>query len=736
MKNRKMRAVTGLMLCMVLCSLFVCTPADAAVKVDHPRIWLSTERMVELRARASRNTAAYQEMISWCNNHLSDNPSDYISDAAYGLSMVKAANFALAYQLTNDTRYSAKATAIVMYAVQNPPQGDLVTWFSYYRWYPARYALPGMALTLDWCWAAMTTAEQDTIAAGLDRICNGMLAESGIWAWNDPSNNYYYGDMWGLLSAAYALYYHHTYGTNAERYLSYARGTMLDQAIKFTKDEALMWDLWGSSVGRAKGGLWNEGTSYGCVNYEFLFSSVLATQTAEGITYGDYEFPDESVKYFIYSKHPSGSLMYSDGDGAAGGIDATVRIPVLFAISLATGDTKGHGQYWVNTYTSRCNWSYKLYNEFLWYDDQLSPVYYGGAIPDYHYAKGTQVLFWRSDWTESATWLAIKLGVLNTDHAHNGLGNIMLYRQGFLATDKAVETGDGTLHGDIHHSVLYIPPTEDKKLFWGESSLKHRESTPNYIYLAGDLTGCYTAQPDYRENTVAHKEREIIIIKPENAIAVMDRGTSFDTAHDKIFQIYLHNQAVQSGSDYRSSNGSSDLVLHPAYPVGATVTLDTYGAPRLRITTAAAQLSKSFLNVLKVTGAGGAFEAPQATASIADIAAAAFYGTTDAIDYVVAFSTAFNGTPSSASSFAISFESSQSAVRAYLANLQPSTTYYLKGALSGTTATLTVSRTTSTGAVAYLSNAEGLLFGEVNLDEAEAGPDPAEPDGIDSPSTP
>jgi hypothetical protein len=51
MNNRKMRAVTRLMLCMVGCSLALCAPLDAAVKQDHPRIWLSSEKMVELRAR-------------------------------------------------------------------------------------------------------------------------------------------------------------------------------------------------------------------------------------------------------------------------------------------------------------------------------------------------------------------------------------------------------------------------------------------------------------------------------------------------------------------------------------------------------------------------------------------------------------------------------------------------------------------------------------------------------------
>jgi len=701
-------------------------PAYAAVRPEHPRIWLTPEFKTTLIARLARNTTNARNLRSWCDSHINDDLSPYITNRA--TEILKAINYALMYQLTGTTSYANRAVAIVEYAFANPYNGYTInTWPEFDNFYTDRYLVPPVAIVLDWCYDAMTPTQRTTFANQLDWWANDIMT-SQPWSWHDPSNNYYYGHMWAILSAGYAMY---GLSANAQTYIDYARGTMLDQAIKFTKDEPIMWDLWGSTVGRAKGGQWNEGTAYGCVNYEFLCSTVLAAKSAEGLAYSDFTFPDEAVKYFIYSKHPSGGLMYSDGDGAAGGIDATVRIPVLFNIALATGDTKQYGQTWVNTYTSNCDWGYKLYNEFLWYDDQLTPLNYGSALPDYFYLEGTQTLFWRSSWSTDAIWLALKLGVSNTDHAHNGLGGLMIFKSGFLATDKARETGDGMLHGDIHHSVLYIPPTEDKRLYWGESGLKHLESTANYLYLAGDLSGPYLAQPEYRSNTVAHKDREILIVKPENVVAVMDRGTSYDTAHDKIFQMYLRNQAVQSGADYRSSNGSSDLVIHPAYPAVTTVTLDTYGIPRLQIKTAAAQVSKSFLNLLKVTVPGGAFQATPATASAVDIAVAAFYGAADPVDYLVAFSCDPNANPSSASSFTLNFERSHSSVRAYLANLTPSTAYYISGAASGNAATVTISRTPRTGAAAFQSDAHGLLFCELNLGEAEQPPNPPERVGID-----
>ncbi len=701
--------------------------ACAAVRTEHPRIWLTPEFKTVLIARLGRNTASGVKLRTWCDSHMDDDLSEYIVNRAG--EMGRAINYALMYQLTGTTAYANRAIEIIEYAFAHPYGTYTIdTWIEFDNFYTTRFLVPPVAIVLDWCYDAMTPTQRSTFVAQLDRWADRIMT-ADQWAWQDPSNNYYYGYLWALLSTGYAIYDHHP---NAQRYIDYARGTMLDQAIKFTKGEQIMWTLYRTNVGRANGGMWNEGTSYGFADYAFLFSGINAVKSAEGLPFSDFTFPNEAIKFLIYSKHPSGSNMYSDGDGTWGTVDERKRVATLLMISLATGNEKRYGQQWVNTYIPAQFWeSYKFYNEFIWYDDQLAGLDYSGALPDYYYVAGSKVLFWRSSWNQDATWLSLKIGVLNTDHAHNGLGDLTIFKGGFLATDKAAETSDGMLTGDIHHNVLYIAPTEDRKLWWGESNLKNLSSNANYLYVAGDLSGPYLAQSTTRANTVAYKDRELLIIKPENVVAVMDRGTSFDAARDKTFQIYLHNQAVPSGGDYRSSNGSADLVIHSAYPSAVTYTLDTYGAPRLQISTAAAQLSKSFLNLLKVTSVGGAFAAPRATSSAADVAVAAFYGAADPVDYLVAFSAHPNAEPTSATSFTLGFERTHSAARAYIANLVPNTAYYVEGDVNGTAATVTVSRTQTAGAIAYQSDGHGLLFCEVNLGEAEAPPLPPPRVGID-----
>ena len=444
-------------------ALFGRSEARAAVRAEHPRIWLTPEFKTTLIARYARNTESANRLRTWCDAHMNDDLSTYIVNRAG--EMGRAANYALMYQLTGNTVYANRAVQIIEYAFANPYGSYTIdTWIEFDNFYTTRFLVPPVAIVLDWCYDAMTPTQRSTFVAQLDRWAARIMT-ADQWAWHDPSNNYYYGYLWALVSAGYAIYGHNA---NAQQYIDYARGTMLDQAIKFTKGEQIMWELYGTTVGRAKGGMWNEGTSYGFADYAFLFSSVNAVKSAEGLPYSDFTFPNEAIKFLIYAKHPSGTNMYSEGDGTWGVVDERRRIGALLAVSLATGNEQRYGQHWVNTYVPAGFWeSYKYYNEFIWYEDQLAGLDYRGALPDYYYIEGNQILFWRNSWNQDATWLSMKLGVLNTDHGHNGLGDITIFKNDFLATDKAAETSDGMLSGDIHHNVLYIPPNGGQEALVG-----------------------------------------------------------------------------------------------------------------------------------------------------------------------------------------------------------------------------------------------------------------------------
>ncbi|MCX5752639.1 MAG: hypothetical protein NTW97_03200 [Candidatus Krumholzibacteria bacterium] len=167
------------------------------------------------------------------------------------------------YQLTANVSYANRAIAIIEYTFAHPYTGYTIdTWIEFDNFYTDRYLMPPVAIVLDWCYDVMTPTQRTTFASQLDRWVNDIITTQP-WSWHDPSNNHYYGHMWAILTAGYAIY---GLNANAQAYVDYARGTMLDQAIKFTKDEPILWDMWGANVGRAKGGMWSEGTSYGSVD--------------------------------------------------------------------------------------------------------------------------------------------------------------------------------------------------------------------------------------------------------------------------------------------------------------------------------------------------------------------------------------------------------------------------------------------------------------------------------------
>lgn len=683
----------------------------AAVKQEHPRIWLTAERKATLLERAGRNTQSWRTLTSWCESNFNDSPESYLGDAAYGLSVLKIINFALVYQLNGNTAYADKALEIAEYIVNNPPRGSLTEWFSYYRWYPARYAMPALAIALDWCWDEASTTQRTTIMNGLDELCSSMLADTDKWAWVDPSNNYYMGDMWGLLTGAYVLSGHDPYASDAVGYLSYARDTMLEQAMRYCKGEEILWTLWGNRTGRSKGGIWNEGTAYGSVNTEFLCSALQAVESAEGLVFEDFEFPGETQLAYIYMTYPGGDHTYADGDGASwGGLGPTTRMPLLLANSCTDGIVRNYGQFWLDMHTSRITSDYKLYNEFIWYDDTAEAVdYRENLTQDYYYAEGVQTLFWRNGWGSDATWIMMKLGVLNTDHAHNGMGNFIVYKGGYLVADKSAVMQQGELFSDAHHNVLFVQPVDDKKLYWGHSDLEHLENTADYLYFAGDLTEPYTAQPDYRYNRVAHKEREFFLLKSDQSLVIMDRARTFDPAVEKVFRAYMENTPSSEGNGCRVSSSTSDLVLKPAWPSTASASLGSSGIPLVSVSSPGDYAEKTFVNVMRVDQRGGSLNTAQLQISDPAFAGAAFQAGSGTLDYVTVFSNDIEGDIPQFDRVTLSYNYYSLAVRVFVMNLAPSTTYYFANSESGGMIDVTLSTSALGSGGSATTSAEGVL---------------------------
>jgi len=694
---------------VIAAALMVLLTAAAAAQIrqEHPRIWLSPEMKATLVDRLNRDTQQARILTGWCANHMNDDLSGYINNRA--TSLLQALNYALLYQLQGNTSYAARAVEIIEYAFEHPYSNYTIdAWVEFDNYYNTRYLVPAVAITLDWCWDNMTQTQRDRFVAQLDNWCSNIM-NAQPWSWRDPSNNYYFGHLWALMTSGYAMYGHNS---NASSYLAEARDVMLAEGIKYTTGEQIAWPLWDNRTGRADGGIWNEGTSYGQVNNEFICSAILAVRHAEDPDYAaGFQFANDAINYYIYGTYPNDNYRYSDGDGATtGAIDATIRIPVVFCTALAGGDTKSYGKYWIDSHTEAVTWGYKMYNDFIWYDDQVQAVNYKQDLgQDYYYANGVQTLFWRSDWTQDATWVMMKLGLLNTDHAHNGIGHFIVYRNGYLIADKAAVTRQSMLHSDADHNVLFIQPVDDRKLYWGHSDLEHLENTADYLYLAGDLTGPYTAQPDYRQNRVAHREREFFLLKSDQSLVIMDRARTFDSAVDKVFRAYMENTPSSEGEGYRVTNGTWDLVLKPAWPSTASASLGSSGIPLVSVSSPGDYAEKTFVNVMRVDQRGGSLNTAQLQISDPAFAGAAFQAGSGTLDYVTVFSNDIEGDIPQFDRVTLSYNYYSLAVRVFVMNLAPSTTYYFANSESGGMIDVTLSTSALGSGGSATTSAEGVL---------------------------
>ncbi len=700
---------------LIINLLFTLFGPDLAAQISetHPRIWLTPATVDELVERYNRNTYNAGRLRAWCDTNINASLDGYVDSR--GIGMLKATNYALMYQLTGNTAYSGRAVEIIEYGFDHPYTNRTVDdWPGFDNFYTDRYLVPATAFVLDWCYDAMSETQRNRLIDQLDYWA-GYIIDSTPWAWRDASNNYYYGHAWAILTAGYAI---HGHRSTAAGYIAEAK-MMLGEGIKYTNGEDVPWPISDNYTGRASGGMWNEGTSYGSVNHDFIFSMVLAIRKAEDAgAYPEFDFPGDVIKFHIYSTHPDGRTLISEGDGAGTmTIDDKIRVPVVLATALASGDEKGFGQYWLNNYSSNTTSDYKLYNEFIWYDDQQENIDYRSVLPDMYHSDGSQILVWREGWGESDCWISLRIGLLNTDHAHNGLGNFVIYDDGHLAPDKASALNQNMAYHDYHHNVLSIALPEDRKLYWGASSIEHISNNPDYLYYAGDMSGPYLAQPEYRNNTVAHKEREFLLLKKEKTLVVMDRGTTFSSSTEKTFQVYLINPPTMSGSDYRTSNGSQDLLVHTAWPPDATFSTTTDGLPLLQVRDPEVTTTNTFLHLFKVTTPGGTMNSSPVASNTPSVVASAFQSSVDPVDYLVSFSSDAEGDVIEDESFTLTYNRYSGAARIYLMNMAPNTPYYMYSTADGGTAMVTVSTIPLGQGFQITSDGDGVIFAAVNLGE-------------------
>jgi len=739
--------------------------SEAAIKSSHPRIWLKDSRLSDLRQRACYDdsgqtisgctpSASWTRLKNWVDDHMDFTPE--ADSPGYSLDALRVVNFALVYKITQDESYGEAAVDKIFTFIDSTDRFDdsrtTVTYAFTNQGYALRYYVPGVSLTFDWAYDCFSASQRSEINSLLDqigdRIVDGRGAtetEGSLWAYHDASNNYWYGHMWALTSSAYAIY---NEGTNsAGTFLNYVKNTMIPEAENETKNQTLNWpgcmgndmcDLASNKVGHSKGGEWSEGNGYGPVNTEFLFSSLLAIKSSEGVNYlNDFNMQNEYILQTIYTALPSMTDNVVAGQTTGSSINGKCSLPVMLAVAAGENSTQSkYGAYYFthDRFAGSAGdcypYTYKYFNFFIWTDTDHAKVNYEDNLDNSYYAEGMRIMSHRSDWTNSATWLQMRFNGHYSGHTHNGQGgNFSLYKNGWLVADNAKYSDNE----DTYFNVVYLPDDADTQMWYDQPIIDYRVETNTYIYYAGDASPVFTnatcGSKNWRDCDVETNQRRFFYLK-DKYLLVYDRVETDDAHDEKKWQIYFDGQPTLSSNIASYDNGESKVFVKTLWPANPNTSTSDFSCRncndwRYHVSYPSDQTYNNFLHTMEVENSG---VSSMDTNNLVTSSNGNMLGSFVNNQYLIMFSE--DNTEISSTTYNIS---AGGKVTHFITGLEPNTTYYF----SGPTLCNNL-ETNSSGVLSFTSDGSG----QVSISTSSLGcqttdliPSPYTPDDSNAPVT-
>jgi hypothetical protein len=334
-------------------------------------------------------------------------------------------NLAAAYLLGGNTAYRDTAIQLALTAGTYSPwggsnsitDGDL----------NASDLLFGMAMTLDWLGAEMTSANLNQIVAiiqqhgaHLSSYASGIGGTPAWWS-NDYMNNHSWANITGLLAAGLALQPYAS--TQAQTFVSAALGVW----------KSTFADLMPDGASQESPSYW-EFTAESVLKFHYLQSEVLNTPTSS-------PWLENAAKYRIATALPSGA--WSPSQTLVNQADASLTSwfgPEYQLRRFAALNRDGHAQQLaaqieaaglVNPVSPWLN--------FIWYDPTVpAPT---TDLPTLLFFDDMQTVVDRSDWSGSESLVYMRSGPPLGEQA--------------LARADPFETGIAHTHEDVNHITLF-----------------------------------------------------------------------------------------------------------------------------------------------------------------------------------------------------------------------------------------------------------------------------------------
>ena len=536
----------------------------SALKIEHPRLMLSNERVAELKKLQTTDPILdkyIKAVIASANSIVTRAPltrtliGPRLLDVSREL-LNRTTHLALAYHFSGDKKYLDAAVA------------NMKTVCEFSDWNPSHFLdvaemSNGVAIGYDWLYAYISETDRTFIRNGLKT--KGLdeykkIYETAWWAKGD--NNWNQVCNGALIVASLAI---------AETDPKYA-DEYIPKAIA---------NLPFSNKFYAPDGAWYEGPGYWAYATEYLSYGMSALQTALG-TMKNLETTEGLSKTGFAPMLTTGptNYIFNFADSGENSKGTTSAAMFFMANTYSNTDISNY----LHNYMSATSALAKPFH-VVWY---RSPNNFVPAVPLDHMLKGeiNDLVIMRSSWTDKfATWVGVKSGTNSSPHSHLDLGSFELDAGGVrwakdLGSDDYNLDGYWTMGvggkrwsyyrlGSLSHNVPILGNKNQYELAKASfSSTALNVSEPNAIL---DLSQAYRdySSKSTRKISLVNNRKDVVI--EDDFVIKSATEVAWGMTTDQSIEILPSGKAILRNATITTKTLEVEIIS----PVGAKFTIES-----------------------------------------------------------------------------------------------------------------------------------------------------------------
>jgi hypothetical protein len=544
----------------------------------HPRIWITPDRMTNLRAHVSANTVQWRAVKARADAQLARGTAFTRDVDEWTLG-----DLGLACLLTGDARYAQRAESLLQqWAVDtNTLQRD--SGFDYRH-------LGLTVMGLDWCYAGLSAGVRQQVATWLmDRADwvwpDTNSARNGAWGVASAPNNYFWGFMM-TGPAALAAYGDDTRvgpvsgASRPEYHVNLVRTKWSRLAVPFM-------------TGWARGGVFAEGTNYEATRPMALFADAFYTSLGDA-SYRSDPFFQALYRWQLQQVAPDGQHFVYLGEQARdseGGIIYYERSHHLLLTSIPNVASAAERAI---SYRMASQWPINQNStlgltalDMIFWDTTAVPAADASGIPTTFIDPTSGVVVYRTSHTDpNATLVFFESGPILESHQLFNANGLMIWKGGYWVL------GHGQMWDRVYDlslsSTLF---TSAGNQTWQEATggggrLIAADATPEYLYVAGQARDAYgraTTRP------LTDFLRKVVYIAELDGVVVVDRVGKSSASDTLTWRWWAKPQSgapSAAGATFSFSNRDGSATLYGQNLLGGSATARATGTGAYVVETA------------------------------------------------------------------------------------------------------------------------------------------------------